>query len=46
MEQVEEETSVRIVLDKLRLVGKNNMYEFDRDILSLRKPASTAGAIT
>jgi ferritin len=44
MEQVEEEASVRIVLDKLRLVGKNNMYEFDRDILSLRKPASTAGA--
>jgi ferritin len=46
MEQVEEETSARIVLDKLRLVGKNNMYEFDRDILSLRKPASTAGATT
>ena len=44
MEQVEEEASVRIVLDKLHLVGKNNMYEFDRDILSLRKPASTAGA--
>ena len=40
MEQVEEEASVRIILDKLRLVGKNNMYEFDRDIVGLRKPAA------
>jgi len=41
-EQVEEETSVRNVLDKIRLVGKNNMYQFDRDILSLRTPAANA----
>jgi ferritin len=41
MEQVEEENSVRIILDKIRLVGKNNMYQFDKDILSLRTPAST-----
>ena len=40
MEQVEEEASVRIILDKLRLVGKNYMYEFDRDIVGLRKPAA------
>jgi len=46
MEQVEEESSVRIVLDKLRLVGKNNMYEFDRDILGLRRTAAVAGATT
>lgn len=46
LEQVEEEASVRTILDKVRLVGKNNMYEFDRDILSLRKPsgASQQGA--
>jgi ferritin len=44
MEQVEEEASVRVVLDKVRLVGKTNMYEFDRDILSLRRPAANAGA--
>jgi ferritin len=44
MEQVEEEASVRIVLDKIRLVGKNNMYEFDRDVLSLRSPAANAQA--
>jgi len=42
MEQVEEEASVRNILDKVRLVGKNNMYEFDRDILSLRRPSGTA----
>lgn len=42
MEQVEEEASVRNILDKVRLVGKNNMYEFDRDIMSLRKPSGTA----
>jgi ferritin len=40
MEQVEEEASVRAILDKVRLVGKNNMYQFDRDILSLRVQAT------
>jgi len=40
MEQVEEEASVKTILDKVKLVGKNNLYEFDRDILSLRRPAS------
>lgn len=38
MEQVEEESSVRTLIDKIKLVGKNNLYEFDRDILSLRTP--------
>ena len=42
MEQVEEEGSARAILDKMRLVGKNNMYEFDRDILGFRKPATNA----
>jgi ferritin len=41
-EQVEEEASVRTILDKVRLVGNNNMYQFDRDILSLRTPAANA----
>ena len=44
MEQVEEEASARLILDKLRLVGKNNIYEFDRDIVGLRKPAVNASA--
>jgi ferritin len=39
-EQVEEEASVRTILDKLRLVGKNNMYQFDRDIMGLRTPSA------
>jgi ferritin len=39
-EQVEEEASARLILDKLKLVGKNNMYEFDRDIVGLRKLAA------
>jgi len=38
-EQVEEEASVRSILDKVNLVGKNNMYQFDRDIMTLRTPA-------
>ena len=35
-EQIEEEASVREILDKLNLVGESNMYLFDKDILSLR----------
>ena len=41
MEQVEEEASARNILDKIRLVGNNNMYQFDRDIMSMRTPAPT-----
>jgi len=44
-EQVEEEASVKKILDKIRLVGTNNMYQFDRDILSLRTPAANSEAI-
>jgi ferritin len=40
-EQVEEEASVRTILDKLHLVGKNNMYQFDRDISGLRASSTT-----
>jgi ferritin len=43
-EQVEEEASVRTILDKLHLTDPSNLYLFDRDILSLRSPsAGTAG---
>jgi ferritin len=35
-EQIEEEASARLILDKLKLVGENNMYLFDRDIVTLR----------
>ena len=38
MEQVQEESAAQAIIDKLRLVGKNNLYQFDRDIMSLRAP--------
>lgn len=41
-EQVEEEASIRTIIDKIRLVGNNNMYLFDKDILSLRTPPANA----
>jgi ferritin len=41
-EQVEEEASAKQILDKIHLLGKNNMYELDRDIVSLRNQASKA----
>jgi ferritin len=43
-EQLQEEASARAILDKLRLVGKNNMYIFDRDILGLRAAEAAATA--
>lgn len=35
-EQIEEEASVKAIIDKLNLVGKNNLYMFDRDIPTMR----------
>ena len=39
-EQIEEESSAKTILDKLNLVGENNLYLFDRDILAMRGAAS------
>lgn len=39
-EQIEEEASVRGIIDKLNLVGDKNMYMFDRDIMSMRAQES------
>lgn len=36
-EQVEEESSVQSIVDKLKLGGKNVMYQMDRDIMRLRE---------
>lgn len=44
MEQVEEEKSAQAIIDKLKLGGKNNLYQFDRDIMSLRIPAGNTTA--
>ena len=35
-EQIEEEASVKAIIDKLNLLGKNNLYMFDRDIVGMR----------
>jgi ferritin len=44
-EQIEEEASVKAIIDKLNLLGKNNLYMFDRDIMSMRGGgADTTGA--
>ncbi len=41
-EQIEEEASVKGIIDKLKLGGKNNLYFFDRDILAMRGAGETA----
>ena len=38
-EQIEEEATVRGIIDKLKLGGKSNMYLFDRDIMGMRGEA-------
>jgi ferritin len=43
-EQIEEESSAKAILDKLKLVGTTNMYLFDKDIMELRN-APGAGTI-
>lgn len=35
-EQIEEEASVKEIIDKLKLIGDKNLYMFDRDILGMR----------
>lgn len=41
-EQIEEESSVQTIIDKLNLVGDKNMYMFDRDIMGMRGEESNA----
>lgn len=41
-EQIEEEASVKALIDKLKLVGEHNMYMFDRDILGMRGEGEAA----
>lgn len=35
-EQLEEESSVQRIIDKLNLLGEHNLYLFDRDIMGMR----------
>lgn len=39
-EQIEEEASVKEIIDKLNLVGDKNLYMFDRDIMGMRGAAA------
>jgi len=39
-EQVEEEKSVQLIIDKLELAGEAGLYFLDRDIMSLRNTAA------
>ena len=41
-EQVEEESSVQGVIEKLKLLGKASLYMFDRDIMSFRNDVEDA----
>lgn len=45
-EQIQEEASVSAILDKLKLLGGQNMYLFDRDVFALRQTAATNGNTT
>ena len=42
-EQIQEESSARIILDKLGLAGEAGLYFLDRDIMALRAAAEPAG---
>lgn len=46
MEQVEEESNARAIIDKLKLAGEAGLYIFDRDIMSLRTPAAGEASAT
>jgi len=39
-EQLEEEKSVRAILDKIKLFGKQNLFMLDKDIMAMRTAAS------
>jgi ferritin len=43
-EQIEEEANATRILDKLNLLGDNNLYLFDRDIVSLRAETTAKGS--
>jgi ferritin len=42
-EQIQEEKSARAIIDKLKLLGKQNLYMLDKDIMSMRAAGEPAG---
>jgi len=41
-EQIEEERSVKTIMDKLNLIGSHSLYLFDKDIVSMRNAGTKA----
>ncbi len=44
-EQIQEEKSARAIIDKLKLLGKQNLYVLDKDILTMRAAAEPGGGV-
>jgi ferritin len=44
-EQLQEEKSARAIIDKLKIVGKDNLYLFDKDIMAMRAAAEAAAPV-
>lgn len=43
-EQIEEERNARAIIDKIKIAGKENLYQFDKDIMAMRAAAAAADA--
>ncbi|NTW32193.1 MAG: ferritin, partial [Bacteroidetes bacterium] len=44
-EQIQEEKSARAIIDKLKLLGKQNLYLLDKDIMAMRAAAEPAATV-
>ena len=44
-EQIQEEKSARAIIDKLNLLGKQNLYLLDKDIMAMRAAGEPAGGV-
>ena len=42
-EQIQEEKSARAIIDKVKLLGKQNLYLLDKDIMAMRAAGEPAG---
>lgn len=44
-EQIEEEASVRGLIDKLKLIGDGPLYHFDKDIMGMRQTGANTATV-
>ncbi|MFH0865588.1 MAG: ferritin [Bacteroidota bacterium] len=42
-EQIQEEKSARAIIDKINLLGKQNLYLLDKDIIAMRNASESGG---